>query len=650
MRWKRAIIISLIVIAMFVDGCLPQKFSRITFLTESTTNELPKEIPQWWRNNLDYYIRLSYLEDGESASFGLLLGDVFKPDLYTTYAVTGILSELNIPIEDSSHIINWITSLQNNDGSFYDKNTLASTITQTYWAISVLKRLNSSFPSFNTIYAFLKDHQLNNGLFLFDNNEKEVKIEDCISQTYFVVSILRLLGQKFEDENLSNTLKQYIEKAISSYPSLLDEQSGYLISAIEEFAFLNKNLVPLDAYKWASDKFLEVDSLPYGVPYIALINNLLEVMKTLDIPIKDRSKVNSYLMQKVFPNQNLSGGISFYETKYNFMEPMLTYLVVRLYKQSSLNKFPNADKLTNTIDAHRIKEGWIKFITFEPDIESTFYALYLAKLNGSISDYPKDKFIKYIKDSIEEIEKTTKESIKVSDGIKTVDYGKVFENIKNLYFLVRTYVVLNKNLPSSILNKVVNIATSLVNNLPETTYENLFTVSDALFYFAYTFNSIGLWPNNSPEILERIKNVRDTIVNYVKDGHDVNIRLIYDFFMLETVSSAFNSPLRDTEGEIIMGDILQSLSNGNGFKRNKQMSIPDINSTYLGLMVESISGNLKINIDDTINFVFQSMCEYGFRQAPSQSCEASEIRATYEALWILSYLKVGLYYNYGFSN
>ena len=105
-----------------------------------------------------------------------------------------------------------------------------------------------------------------------------------------------------------------------------------------------------------------------------------------------------------------------------------------------------------------------------------------------------------------------------------------------------------------------------------------------------------------------------------------------------------------TEGEIIMGDVLQALSNGNGFKRNKQMSVPDINSTYLGLMVESISGNLKINIDDTINFVFQSMCEYGFRQAPSQSCEASEIRATYEALWILSYLKVGLYYNYGFSN
>lgn len=301
----------------FMNGCYSTSFERQVFFTEYFPQNIPEQIQDWWKANLSQYLRLSYIDNGDESAFGWLGGDIFLPNLYSTYATVNILDNLSYPIEDPGSIIKWIQSLQDKNGVFYDKSTLAQPIEQTYWAISIFKKLNFSPPNPQNLLQFLKRYQQSSGLFIFGNIAVKSSIESGISQTYFVVSILRLLNMQpesarkiFNLKTLAETLQIYIKNHLSPTIKLDSIESGYLISAIYELSYININLVPVEAYEWLSSKIPEIDTLSYGVQYIALINNLFEALDSLKITPQDIERVNTYLKQKVFPNQNANGDLA----------------------------------------------------------------------------------------------------------------------------------------------------------------------------------------------------------------------------------------------------------------------------------------------------------------------------------------------------
>lgn len=170
--WRRAFLLLIVAIISFINGCYSARFERIAFRTEYIPQEIPDNMPDWWRKNLSQYLRLSYIDMKDQSAFGAIGGDVFSPNLYTTYAVVNILDSFSYPIEDSNSIVKWIKSLQDKDGTYYDRGILTSHVSrieQTYWAISILKKLKSSPSNFQATIQFLKDYELPNGLFKFSD-------------------------------------------------------------------------------------------------------------------------------------------------------------------------------------------------------------------------------------------------------------------------------------------------------------------------------------------------------------------------------------------------------------------------------------------------------------------------------------------------
>jgi len=655
-NWRRVAISLLIIAIVFANGCYPHSFKQQVFFTDYTPQKVPKQIPDWWKANLNQYLHLSYINMGDKSAFGLLGGDVFSPNLYATYAVVGILNSLSYSIEEPSPVVKWIQSLQNRKGIYYDKDTLAEPIEQTYWAISTLKRLNVSPPNSRDILLFLKNHEQGNGLFMFEDSKTEKSMESCISQTYFAISILHLLDMPPDNVSktlnlkaLSKTLQTYIGNHLSSTVPLNSKESGYLISAIYELSYINKNLVPKKAYNWMSEKIQEIKTLPYGVQYVALINNLFEAMRSLGITPQDVSSVDNYLKQKVFPMQNENEGFGFGEGNSNFIEPMVTYEVVRLFKLSSISRYPNLDTLIKTLKIHCVKNGWIKFITFEPSVVGTYYAVSLAELNGNIKEYPMNKLIKYLTDEIEDVAKSTA-AYKNSNGVLIIKDSEVNEKLKNLYYAVRTYTVLKKRLPVALRSKVIDTAKTLVNVLPPAVTESEWAMyAEALSYFISTFNTLQIWPSDSSGLLDKIEDTVNKLASSVREKKAFDIQTLYNFFVLNSVLEFYYGKYGQKADENVhtIENALATLNVGSGFKRFPEINIPDVHSTYLGLWLEaSISGNIKLDIEKTIKFVIASQAEYGFYYVPHKSSSGSDLRVTYEALWILDYLTNGIKYNF----
>ncbi len=651
--WRRAILLLLVIVMVFVNGCYSAGFKQIVFCTEYIPQEMPKQIPDWWKTNLSQYLHLSYINSGDQSAFGAIGGDVFSPNLYATYAAVGILDSVSYPVEDSASIIEWIQSLQDKNGTYYDKETLAQPIEQTYWAISILKKLKGSPPNFQAIVQFLKNHEQSNGLFMFSDSQVGSNTESCISQTYFAISILYLLdihpdktGKIINLQTLSETLQSYIASHISSStPLLKDKKSGYLISAIYELSYISRDLVPAEAYRWVASKIREIDTLPYGVQYIALINNLFEAIAALGISPQDVSSMNAYLKQRVFPKQNANGGFSFGEDNSSFIEPMVTYEVMKLFKTSSIVRYPNLDKLIENLKIHHIRNGWVKFITFESSVEATYYAVLLAEENGDIKEYPVDTLIKYLTGVIEDVEKSTTVN-KSSNKMQVVEVTEVIAQLKTLYYAVKTYTLLEKRLPMKLRSHLINTAKTLVGDLSAPiTKGDLLESAEALSYFISIFNTIQRWPSDSFGILNKIKDVSGRLAYSVKYEKTFDIKMLYDFFILSSVLRFYGYPEGD-ENLRIIENALSTLSTGNGFKRSLQLDIPDVDSTYLGLWLETASGNIQLNIDETIKFIMESQAEYGFNYMPQKNNSVSDLRVTYEALWILNFLTSGKNYNF----
>ena len=643
---RRVFLVYSIVLIFFISGCSPVGYKKINFFQEYTPTEMPKEIPQWWRQNLSQFLRLGYIEGKDQSAFSIVSSDMLTPDLYDTYACVGILNNLSCKIEDPDSVIEWIKSLQNPDGSYSEKNVQVAPISQTYWAISILKMLSTSPSNPQLIIKFLKNYEQSDGFFIYDKSLGN-NLESRIFQTYFPIKILSLMnidaneaGKIFNFKDLSKALQSYIASHISSCVSLGDEKADYLISAIYELSYINKSLLSKETFKWMNDRIQEIDKLPYGIPYpVAIIVDLLDTISSVGIKLtpEDLNKIQTYLKDKVFPNMNPSGGFGFNEESSIFIEPMVTYAITELFKLSGMKQYPNADKLIENINIHRVKSGWIKFYILKPDLQATYYAVSLAKLNGDIKNYSVDKIVNYLSNVTEGIENSVI-SKKNSSEKDVIDAFEIAQELRSLYLSLKIYMLLGKPVPANRITKTANV---LMDRLTSATYTTgtLYNNLEAFSYYILISNTLEHWPARdsklSDKILIRMNFFSDSAKVEIEHKQSYDIRFLYSLFVVDSVKKS-EGILRD------ISNALLQLTTENGFKMLPESNVPDMESTYLGVWLANQTGNLELvksHSDKIFKFVIDSQEEYGFNYAPDEKSVYSDYRSTYCALWILSFLE-----------
>lgn len=653
--WKRVLVGILVVTMLLVSGCVPAGFKQITFSSEYQPVNMPTQVPAWWRANLSQYLRLSYIGGPEQSAFGALTGNVLFPDLYSTYASVGIERGMaystSLQVEHLDSVAKWVQSLQNDDGGYHDKRTPASGILQTYRTLSILKELNSPPSNPSGILDFLKDHQQHDGFFTFEELGTAENPESRISQTYFAVAILHLLdldpvqaGNTLDLHTLATSLQAYISRSLASpLPTLQDEQAGYLISALYELSYVNRGLVPTEARAWMLDKLQEVDTLSYAVQNVALVNNLIEALTALGVDLDGRlNAVDTYLQQTVLPQQNATGGFGFGAEAMAaaFMEPMVTYEVVKLCSTSSAVHYPHADTLRATLNVHRVTDGWIQFISFDPSAEATYYALALAKQNGDINNYSTPRLAAYLAAAIEEVGMFAANI--EQDGVRHVDPNEVRTQLRTLLYAVKAYDLLKGHLPARLRGHVITAAATLIHDFPfgSTNEDSLWNEAVALSSFVSLFNEMGIWPSDNFGLLDKMEAAASQLAQSIKNNKRLPVTVLRDFFVLNIVLRFCGLPEADQNLTIVV-NALDTLSVKNGFRRSLQLAAPDVDSTYMGLQVLGATGRVTVDVEKTMQFTLSSQDYYGFNYTPEKSDSASDLKVTYEGLWILNFLTTG---------
>ncbi len=645
---KSAAIVVFVIFMLVVSGCSrSMSFKKMTFNTEYVPAKIPETVPDWWRSNLTQYLDLCYWTNGKESAFGALSADIFKPDFYSTYTSVGILKSLSEKIDNPEDVLKWIKTLKIDScicgckGNSFD-------IMRFYREVTLLKELGGTLPDKIATLRFFKKYEKKDGTFGFGGLQPD-SLNGCISQTYFVVSVMKMLGvspdsaKKFLNFSaLSDTLKSYISKHIGN-ASLKDvNKSGYLISAIYELSYIDRKQIPQSAYVWFKQSVRSISSLPYGFLYIAVVGNLAEAVNATNFHIEIDRQIKKYLNEKVIPQQNLSGGFGLQGRNSNFLEPMLTYKIVRLFEISNL-RYPNINKMLETLKSHRINKGWIKFYTFKPSVQATYYAVRLAAENGISGRYSENKLKAFLDKKVRSI---TAEPVgeRISPGITHTYFpDAVAEDLADLYYTSATYESLGVSPPKK---EIMKDELTLLNELPKNygNEQQLLFNAESLSYFILTSDNLECWPEDK-SLITKIEVVSRALAKLTEKKEFKNIDILYTLFVLNTVVS-FYSPQEASTNSQIINRVLSVLRTPDGFKMSPDLDIADTDSTFIGLKIKSRSGYLDdVDKEKVIKFVMDSMEPYGFDYAPGNKNSYPDLKSTYEALWILSYLTSGFGFN-----
>jgi len=634
-RWKGILSVILVTAFLLSVGCAP--LARKQTLPDCY-GKVPKELSEQWKTNLNQYLQLSYVVSNENAGFGNLV-NIFHPSLYSTYSVVGILKGISPDrVKDPDSVVKWINSLYNKEGFYCDPGFNVPKLEQTNWAISILKLLGSQPSSPQSIVQFLKSRQRKDGLFFMKDVKSGNSVKDYMGISYGAIQILQLIditpieaAKTLDIAGLHKTVLSYITKTLANGgPALKDQDSGYLISAIYILSYIDKNSVPKKAKEWIIRKIGEINTLPPDVLfYPSLINNLLDTAEFLSIQeAKEPDTLKQYLKEKIFPQENLGGGFYPGKENTNFIEPMLTYEVFKLSERSGLG-YPSFLNLVHIIEIHRIKNGWINFVTFKPSAEATFYGLAIAKDIEITKEFSTDKILSYLTDIIS------------SDYEGNYENNAVPMELRRLYYTVKAYKLVKDRIPPNLKLSIEDIIHKLSEELPSSETDP-FTYALGMTYLVSISNEIHV--KIEENTLLTIRKTAKEISQLLNNKKFYNIRLLYTYY---TLSSALPNSARPKNYEKVICSVLNNLYIKNGFKRMWNMQIPYIDATYSGIYLSAYTKNkcnLQLNYALIKKFVMSSSDTYGFNYAPRELLKSAglntvpDIRATYYALWLLNYL------------
>jgi hypothetical protein len=640
MRLRALMAISVVLLVVVLAVVLPSALSyklglqEASPLTGPVSSEVMERLPTEWRERLKQWIRLAYVENEDWAAFSGIGPEWFIPNLDTTYCAVGILVNLGQTVPNQESIVGWINSLRMEEGGYSNPPTAFSqppTFFRTYWAVFTLNMLQA-FLDQQAVLDFLKHQQDENGLFIF--SDLPTSPTDYIFPAYFAIEILSLSDipreqwtQCFDPRVLQNYLLSYIEDQLSTGPpTLIDNNASSLIAALRTLAKLDFSLVPENGKNWLKEKLSEIPSLPPDLPFVILVNDLLEACGLLKIEVgEEKEDLQVYLREKIFPQQCPSGGFGYSES-YTMLEPMFTFEVVKLANKLELS-YPRSNQLLSLLEMHYLEGGYIPFVHANTAPDFSFYALSLAHSLGITEEFNSQKLLCYLEVFLEEG--------KGPEGGTYSSLGPLYQ----LYHALHAYCLLTGEISPDLRTKVIQTAQKLTEESPSLEENSYFTLRDVSFLSLLAKDlAIDLDEVSLLKISESLDIIAENITETEK-----GIILLDSLYNLE---SALHREGEIPSREVIIAEVLGLGSEEGAFKALALAPIPDMLSTYLGLkLLENLGASAEIDWRKTEDFVLSCLCEFGFNYAPeSLIAEApntylvSDSRSTYQGLKILEYL------------
>lgn len=567
--------------------------------------------------NLAKWLDLSYLETDEYACFSMYPSQTLEnPDLYTTNAVINTLINLNqVQDIEKQSIIDWIFSLRQEQGFYYDSNVKRQVprVDQTCQAVNILIHLEATIPQRERTIDFLLSLQQSDGLFSYSIDpaiSENANIERKIAATNDVV--ISLTNLKFDDwtklNKTAETLLQYLNEKFDqeqNIQNIQEEESGNVLSAIWSLALIDRSSAPIQAEQFIIQNIKNIPDLSEDLLIVAYLNNLIEAANVLGLKEATSEEtltaVNDHLLGKVFKQQSKNG---------LFIEPSMTSSVVKLAKWANI-VIPKEKELTSLYEKHRIEGGWVPFVKMNAGnkAQHTFYALNIAR-NIKYQEYDPNLISKYL------------QNLLLIDNIP----------LQEIHYTLMCYktmgITLTNEMKKNIEKRSIEASQKLEGNI---------SCAPDWGYFALISNEMGF--SISTDIKNKMEIAENQLANKI-----INDALYRKPIFLHLLLSIQSSP--DLQMHLSKNDIkaiiMPFLADSGGFKDGSLASSADMHSTYVSLEVLESFGILNdINTQEVIDFVLLAKKQYGFCSVaeqqlnPNDFSSIADLRSTFEALTIL---------------
>jgi hypothetical protein len=565
-----------------------------------------------WMQKLNQFQSLTYVEETDRAAFGSIIPRNLEPSLYTTYSIVRMLKGIGANIENKEQIAGFINSIRNQDGMYLDAlNYNQHKSNETSQAIEVLSDLGVKPENIDATVKYLMSLAYGDGTFLQYKEgiitTEESRIYRIIKGTGAVVTSLINLGQADKiPQNTKGVILDEINLELDKNEHFNAGTTGSIIGAVKVLTLINPELVPDSAKNYISLALKELPS-EADISFPGRAIYLLDIAHTLKLPEAEDGNImdglRTYLKDKIFPLQNLSGGYGPDET----IEPLTTGDVVILADRLGI-EYPDLSKLMTNIDNHRVDNGWAVFLV--PSIGTinyvfTYYGIEIADFSGF--EYDKEKVNVFLDNCLSGILPGSGEEI----------------SLKELYYAVNTIKTMNGGLTSEENQNAKDLCMKLSRRLLSANETDI----DPVFTYALPISRM-LGFELPAEVLVKISKLNGAFKEELLVGKKA---MIPNYLLLFWQSLETNSSL--TKYEVLKD--LESLYDGDsgGYTSPKlkdipespeeaanwtteYISSPELFQTYGALQLLSNTGGKLPDKDKTANFVFSCKQEYGFKRAP----------------------------------
>lgn len=575
-----------------------------------------------WRESLKRWLDVAYIEEEHSAAFGNVAADVLAPDLYTTYAAIQIMKLAGEDIEDLDGIIQWINSLQAQDGSYRDPGSSVPPAFQMYWAVEALSQLGAAPSNTEAVKSFLRSRQQPSGLFTFEGVSGIDSVEESLDSTYLALEILRAAGlwssdvvREYDLDLAAGVANAFASAEISGRKGQqTEETSAYVGTALHIVAWVEPQLISDQAREWVQATLSNEVSSSVESVSAATTNDLLDLYETLQIQPAATSLVDlgDYVRNRVLPQMCPSGAVF---AAPHALEPMMTLDMVKLAARTGVD-YPNVKGLLYVLGTHRISEGWCRFYSFDMSSEATFYALALAKKTGVDGLFDKDKVGTYL--------------TSVLDGTITSD------NLGEVYFALRSRDLLGIEVTGPVREALVSQMQDWLQRPISAEGEEAadkINMGEA-YILGLMAIQLGLGPEEVPPLPSNVFSDR-----LLAHPEAMDINGWYRLYVLEKCVAG-DEPLPHQDAII---EAVSKLSTDNGgYVASADSLFPDLHSTYVAVTLLRDLGRADlIDEEATAGFVEDSRAQCGFGIAPQSLLTQyganvdPDFLLTYEGLWLL---------------
>lgn len=573
-----------------------------------------------WQQALEKWLTLAYVEDEDEAYFGNVGCGFLSPDLYTTYAAVGIMSTAGREIDDPDETVEWVNSLQTQEGCYRDPNTSAPALFQTYWAAATLRNLGRAPANPEAIKMYVDAQQQENGLFCFSELSTAGSLEEYLGPTLVAIETLRVSGlwrdeMRLELRSAMQPVCAYATAGLSGEESgLSSDQVSYLTLALLIMEQVDPGVLPAQSEDWVSAALDRVASLYSSPTSVSGINRLLDLAMAIggvsetkeEVPPSVRDGISGSLLPEV---SELCGGFS--SGSPSTLEPMLTYELVKLTTRCGM-RYQYLQTLVDALAEHRLEDGWCRFASYRPSSEATFRALALARRVGCEDLFDQGKLKNALLASLDQVEAS--------------------DDPRDVYFAVSAYEFAGGKLPSVIKGDLISWTGQRLEALPAGDDDggcfgearSLVVLGDKLGWHADE-----TWSQSLGIIAEEL----NAHMPYL------GVDDLYSLYVLDEASTVDQS-LPHTEA--ILGALAALRMDQGLFRCNAESPIPDLDSTCRAVSLMQHLGSGGVTDGGAVaDFVETCRMDWGFSIAPADVLAQlgedaySDLLLTYEALWLL---------------